>query len=160
MIKLTDLLKEALEIDAEGNLVPNKEISSILKQLIVQNLGEYIGYEEEEIEEFYADENEWISEWEWSDRPYRMLTLKGFTDILFLDNDPKKLAAIYEDSINWYPSSSNILKQETSEEDFIKAIQEAYQGNLSPVQEMLPEDYSTILEMVKLFDKNQLIYIF
>jgi hypothetical protein len=155
MIKLIDILKE-LEISSTGQLQQNPEISSILKQLIVQNLGDLITYDEDE------DENEWISEWGWdNNKLYRVLD-NGISFIVFLDNDSKVLHELYNDAIDWHPKYEK-FQNNFVESYFIKGVQDAYEGNMNRINTMMNVGWTGTtdnLEMVKINGKNQLLYFF
>lgn len=154
MIKLIDILKE-LEISSTGQLQQNSEISSILKQLIVQDLGYLIGYDEDE------DEDEWIFEWRWDNKPYRLLS-NGTNYILFIDNNPKILHELYKDAIDWHPQYEE-FQNNFVESYFIRSVQDAYSGDMNHINTMIDTNSTgTIddLEMVKINGKNQLLYFF
>jgi hypothetical protein len=154
MIKLLDILKE-LEVSPTGQLQQNPEISSILKQLIVQDLGYLMGYNEDE------DEDKWISEWNWDNKPYRVLN-NGINFIVFLDNDLKVLNELYKDAIDWHPKYED-FQDNFIESYFIKGIQDAYKGDMSRINTMMDIGYTGTtddLEMAKINGKNQLLYFF
>ena len=154
MIKLLDLLKE-LEVSSTGQLQQNPEISSILKQLIVQDLGYLIKHDEDE------NENEWIFEWGWDNKPYRVLD-NDINFIVFLDNNPKVLHELYKDAIDWHPEYEN-FQDNFVESYFIKGVQDAYKGDMDRINTMMNVGYTgTIdsLEMAKINEKNQLLYFF
>ena len=154
MIKLLDLLKE-LEVSSTGQLQQNPEISSILKQLIVQDLGYLIKHDEDE------NENEWIFEWGWDNKPYRVLD-NDINFIVFLDNNPKVLHELYKDAIDWHPEYEN-FQDNFVESYFIKGVQDAYKGDMDRINTMMDVGYTgTIdsLEMAKINGKNQLLYFF
>jgi len=154
MIKLLDLIKE-LEVSSTGQLQQNPEISSILKQLIVQDLGYLIKHDEDE------NEDEWIFEWGWDNKPYRVLD-NGINFIVFLDNDPKILHELYKDAVDWHPEYEN-FQDNFVESYFIKGVQDAYKGDMDRINTMIDAGYTgTIdsLEMAKINGKNQLLYFF
>jgi hypothetical protein len=154
MIKLLDILKE-LEVSSTGQLQQNPEISSILKQLIVQDLGYLMGYNEDE------DEDKWISEWNWDNKPYRVLN-NGINFIVFLDNDLKVLNELYKDAIDWHPKYED-FQDNFIESYFIKGVQDAYKGDMSRINTMMDIGYTGTtddLEMAKINGKNQLLYFF
>jgi hypothetical protein len=154
MIKLLDLLKE-LEVSSTGQLQQNPEISSILKQLIVQDLGYLIKHDEDE------NEDEWIFEWGWDNKPYRVLD-NDINFIVFLDNDPKVLHELYKDAIDWHPEYED-FQDNFVESYFIKGVQDAYKGDMDRINTMMDVGYKgTIdsLEMAKINGKNQLLYFF
>jgi hypothetical protein len=154
MIKLLDILKE-LEISPTGQLQQNSEVSSILKQLIVQDLGHLIGYDEDE------NEDEWISEWNWDNKPYKVLT-NDVEYIVFLDNNPKILHELYKDAIDWHPKHED-FQDNFVESYFIRGVQDAYKGNMNNINTMMNAGYTGTtdnLEMVKINGKNQLLYFF
>jgi hypothetical protein len=154
MIKLLDILKE-LEVSSTGQLQQNPEISSILKQLIVQDLGYLMGYNEDE------DEDKWISEWNWDNKPYRVLN-NGIDFIVFLDNDLKVLNELYKDAIDWHPKYED-FQDNFIESYFIKGVQDAYKGDMSRINTMMDIGYTGTtddLEMAKINGKNQLLYFF
>ena len=154
MIKLLDLIKE-LEVSSTGQLQQNPEISSILKQLIVQDLGYLIKHDEDE------NEDEWIFEWGWDNKPYRVLD-NGINFIVFLDNDPKVLHELYKDAVDWHPEYEN-FQDSFVESYFIKGVQDAYKGDMDRINTMIDVGYTgTIdsLEMAKINGKNQLLYFF
>jgi hypothetical protein len=155
MIKLIDILKE-LEVSPEGNIQQNPEISSILKQLIVQDLGDYIGFDENE------DEDEWISEWEWDgNKPYRLLN-NGVYFITFIDNNLKILHELYKDAIDWHPRYEE-FQDNFVESYFIKGVQDAYNGNMKRIDDMMNVGYTGTkddLVMANINNKNQLLYFF
>jgi len=154
MIKLLDLIKE-LEVSSTGQLQQNPEISSILKQLIVQDLGYLIKHDEDE------NEDEWIFEWGWDNKPYRVLD-NGINFIVFLDNDPKILHELYKDAVDWHPEYEN-FQDNFVESYFIKGVQDAYKGDMDRINTMTDVGYTgTIdsLEMAKINGKNQLLYFF
>jgi hypothetical protein len=154
MIKLLDILKE-LEVSSTGQLQQNPEISSILKQLIVQDLGYLMGYNEDE------DEDKWISEWNWDNKPYRVLN-NGINFIVFLDNDLKVLNELYKDAIDWHPKYED-FQDNFIESYFIKGVQDAYKGDMSRINTIMDTGYTGTtddLEIVKINGKNQLLYFF
>ena len=154
MIKLLDILKE-LEVSSTGQLQQNPEISSILKQLIVQDLGYLMGFNEDE------DEDKWISEWNWDNKPYRVLN-NGIDFIVFLDNDLKVLNELYKDAIDWHPKYED-FQDNFIESYFIKGVQDAYKGDMSRINTMMGIGYTGTtddLEMAKINRKNQLLYFF
>ena len=154
MIKLLDILKE-LEVSSTGQLQQNPEISSILKQLVVQDLGYLMGYNEDE------DEDKWISEWNWDNKPYRVLN-NGIDFIVFLDNDLKVLNELYKDAIDWHPKYED-FQDNFIESYFIKGVQDAYKGDMNRINTMMDIGYTGTtddLEMAKINEKNQLLYFF
>jgi hypothetical protein len=154
MIKLLDILKE-LEVSSTGQLQQNPEISSILKQLIVQDLGYLMGYNEDK------DEDKWISEWNWDNKPYRVLN-NGIDFIVFLDNDLKVLNELYKDAIDWHPKYED-FQDNFIESYFIKGVQDAYKGDMNRINTMMDIGYTGTtddLEMAKINGKNQLLYFF
>ena len=128
MIKLLDILKE-LEVSSTGQLQQNPEISSILKQLIVQDLGYLMGYSEDD------DENKWISEWNWDNKSYRVLN-NGINFIVFLDNNPKVLHELYKDAIDWHPEYKD-FQDNFVESYFVKGVQDAYNGDMDRINTMM-----------------------
>jgi hypothetical protein len=154
MIKLLDILKE-LEVSSTGQLQQNPEISSILKQLIIQDLGYLIRYNEDE------DEDKWISEWNWDNKPYRVLS-NGINFIVFLDNNFKVLNELYKDAIDWHPKYKD-FQDNFIESYFIKGVQDAYKGDMNRINTMMGVGYTGTtddLEMAKINGKNQLLYFF
>jgi len=144
-----------LVVSPTGQLQQSPEISSILKQLIVQDLGYLIGYDEDE------NEDEWIFKWQWDYKSYRVLN-NGINFIVFLDNDPKVIHELYKDAVDWHPNYEE-FQDSFVESYFLIGIQDAYKGNMNRINTMISVgDTGTIddLEMVKINNKNQLLYFF
>ena len=158
MIKLTHILKELLtelEVSSTGQLQQNSDISSILKQLIVQDLGEYIGFDKDE------DENEWIFEWEWEDKPYKLLS-NGIYFIVFIDNNPKTLHKLYQDAEDWHPAPYE-FQNNFVENYFVLGVKDAYNGNMERINTMMNTGHTGTIDnlvMAKINNKDQLLYFF
>jgi hypothetical protein len=114
-----------------------------------------MGYNEDE------DEDKWISEWNWDNKPYRVLN-NGIDFIVFLDNDLKVLNELYKDAIDWHPKYED-FQDNFIESYFIKGVQDAYKGDMNRINTMMDIGYTGTtddLEMAKINGKNQLLYFF